>query len=411
MKKALKWVIISLFVIALVAGGTLLWELTGQVKSYTGSVVIEIEPGTGTPEVARLLAERGVIHYPSAFVVLAELGRLGYRSLKAGEYLFDRPLSPLAVYRKIVHGDVYLHTLVIPEGSDRFEIAHLVQEQLRIDPDDFLRATLRTEHIEDLDPQAPTLEGYLFPDTYRFPRGTSAASVVARMLARFRQVIDIRFPPELHQSPEQLHQVLTLASLVEKETPQPGERPMIAGVFLRRLDAHMPLQCDPTVVYAVRLRDKPQGVRWERAISITRGELELDSAYNTYLHAGLPPGPICSPGAASIAAALNPAAGRSLYFVSNNHGGHVFSATLDEHQRNVAHYRSELAEEQRQAAELGASLETPAELPVNGDKILRDSTKTALTPMVATPSRSLGSTKSRKGRHHGEHQRHIPAKP
>lgn len=349
MKKALKWCFAAALTAALVAASLWVWELTGAYQGYTSSLTVEIEPGTRTAAVAHLLADRGVVHYPSAFLMLATLGRLAGRSLKAGEYLFDGPLSPLAVYRKIVHGDVYLHTVVIPEGSDRFEIARIVQERLRIDPDDFVRATLRTELIQDLDPKAPSLEGYLFPDSYRFPRGTSAASVVARMLSRFRQVMCTKLPPELSESPDRLHEVMTLASLVEKETPQPEERPRVAGVFLRRLANGIPLQCDPTVVYAVRQADTPAVASWEKTIAITRSDLEIDSPFNTYQHAGLPPGPICSPGVASIEAALNAAPGDALYFVSNNHGGHVFAATLAQHQRNVTRYRRKLEEERRAA--------------------------------------------------------------
>jgi len=164
--------------------------------------------------------------------------------------------------------------------------------------------------------------------------------VVTAMLGRFRRVLELRLPPELARSPERLRATITLASLVQKETPDPAERPVIAGVFARRLERNILLECDPTVIYANRL------VR--RSISrssgpITRSELAADSPYNTYLHAGLPPGPICSPGLVSIRAALNPTPGQSLYFVSNNRGGHVFANTLQEHQRNVTRYRREVA--------------------------------------------------------------------
>jgi len=298
----------------------------------------------------------------------------------------------------LVQGDVYLHTVVIPEGSDRFDIARILNLRLGIDPVQFLRVTQQAEAIRDLDPRAPSLEGYLFPDTYRFPRGTSAAAVVMTMLVRFHHILATRFanqglsptpdsppqlgrgarapipdsPPQLRRgaraptldSPPQLgrgarsggktdwHDVITLASLIEKETPEASERPLIAGVFERRLERGIPLQSDPTVVYAARLDSRPIG-------PITQGDLELDSPYNTYRHSGLPPGPIANPGLASIWAALNPAGGDALYFVANNHGGHVFAPTLAEHQRNVARYRREVAASRRNEPGTGSKDSRP----------------------------------------------------
>ena len=324
------------FIVALAAAGLLYRELRRPYRGYSGNLVIEIEPGTRTSEVAQSLVSRGVLAHRIPFLILHALDLLRRRSVKAGEYLFDRPLTPLEVHRKLVQGDVYLRTVVIPEGSDRFDIARILDQQLGLDPELFLRITEQPSPIRDLDPQAPTLEGYLFPDTYRFSRGASAATVTLAMLARFRRVLSSRLPQDLQQSPARLHEAVTLASLVEKETPAADERPLIAGVFARRLRVRMPLQCDPTVVYAARLNHEPAG-------PITHSELALASPYNTYRNAGLPPGPICSPGESSIRAALDPAAGQALYFVSNNHGGHVFASTLAEHQRNVARYRRELA--------------------------------------------------------------------
>ena len=325
------------FILGLAAAGLLYRELRRPYRGYSGSLVVEIDPGTRTPDVAQSLVSRGVLAHRMPFLILHALDLVRHRSLKAGEYLFDRPLTPLEVYRKLVQGDVYLCTVVIPEGSDRFDIARILNQQLGLDPELFVRISEQPSPIRDLDPEAPTLEGYLFPDTYRFPRGASAATVALTMLARFRHVLSSRLPQDLQQSPARLHEAVTLASMVEKETADADERPLIAGVFARRLKARMPLQCDPTVVYAARLDHEPAG-------PITQSELALASPYNTYRKAGLPPGPICSPGESSIRAALDPAAGDALYFVSNNHGGHVFASTLAAHQRNVARYRRELAE-------------------------------------------------------------------
>ena len=202
-------------------------------------------------------------------------------------------------------------------------------------PPTFLRRTEQTSLIHDLDPDAPTLEGYLFPDTYRFPRRVKADTVITTMIARFRHVMRTRFHDEMVTGSGSLHSVVTLASLVEKETPDPPERPVVAGVFTRRLEKGMLLQCDPTVIYAARLAKRPIGI-------IRVSDLNFDSPFNTYRHAGLPPGPIANPGEISLRAAFHPADANELYFVSNNHGGHVFSTTLAEHQRNVARYRREL---------------------------------------------------------------------
>jgi UPF0755 protein len=317
-------------------------ELYRPYRGYPGNLLLVLEPGTHASQVAMMLVDHGVLARRWPFLLRYWLGRPAH-TIKAGEYLFDRPLRPIDVYRKLVQGDVYLHAVVIPEGSDRFDMARILQRQLDLNPEEFLRVTQQAATIRDLDPQATTLEGYLFPDTYRFPRGATAATVVLTMLARFRHVLDSRLPPDLRSSPGKLHDVVTLASLVEKETPTPSERPVVAGVFARRLEKRWPLQCDPTVIYAARLDHRPIG-------PITQRDLEFDSPYNTYRHAGLPPGPIASPGEASMRAALSPAAGNFYYFVSNNHGGHIFSRTLAEHQRNVARYRGEVAALYRVAA-------------------------------------------------------------
>jgi UPF0755 protein len=328
----------ALFVAFVLAGaGWLAHDLYRPYRGYSRPFVLNIPPGSDAVIVTELLVLHGVLAHRLPFLLRYWAGRRHDR-LKAGEYYFDRPLRPLDVYRKMVQGDVYLHPVVIPEGSNRFDIARILSERLGLDPTAFLRATEDTSLIRDLDPQAPSLEGYLFPDTYRFAQGVSAETIVARMLARFRQVIAARFPGEFPPGTAKLHEVITLASLVEKETPDPGERPRVAGVFARRLKRHMLLQCDPTVLYALRLAHQEAG-------PLTEADLQFGSPYNTYRHVGLPPGPIASPGVASIQAALHPSDDKALYFVSNRHGGHVFAQTLAEHRRNVSRYRREVAAE------------------------------------------------------------------
>ena len=331
--------------IAVLVLASLVWtwrEGRQPYHGFSGNLILVIEPGTSAPEVAQLLVARGVLKQRWPFLLRYWLGRR-HHSLKAGEYLFDRPLAPRDVYWKLVQGDIYLHAVVIPEGSDRFDIARILCQQMGINPEDFLRETEQTSALRDLAPQAPTLEGYLFPDTYRFPRNVSASTVVGTMLARFRRVYEAKFQHDL-QSPLGLHGVMTLASLVEKETAVPAERALVAGVYLRRLEKGWALQCDPTVNYAIRLQYRLIG---RPSTPLTTSDLSLESPYNTYRNPGLPPGPIANPGEASIEAAMRPAPGDAIYFVSNNQGGHIFSNNLSDHNRNVANYRSQRATLQR----------------------------------------------------------------
>ncbi|HEV2424829.1 MAG TPA: endolytic transglycosylase MltG [Terriglobia bacterium] len=342
----MKKILVAILLLIGGGGAYLSFQTYHPYRGYHGSVVVNIPPGSGAASAARTLSAHGVIEGRAPFLMLYAIGRFRHRTLKAGEYLFDHPLSVRSVYDKIVRGEVYYHLVVIPEGSDRFDIARILHEKLGLDPREVLLATAQPGAIRDLDPAAPSLEGYLFPDTYRFPASTTPARAAEVMVARFRQVLDSRFRQGLSVEPnENLHDVLTLASLVEKETPNPDERAEIAGVFTRRLQHHMTLDCDPTVVYAARLAVAGTDPSPIGPAPITAGELALNSPYNTYHRAGLPPGPICNPGAASIKAALHPAGGDALYFVSNLHEGHVFASTLAEHNRNVARYRREVAAE------------------------------------------------------------------
>ena len=365
-----------LALILLLAGGGaafFLFETFHAYRGHSGSVLVTIAPGTGAASAAGTLVEHGVLESRMPFLALYAFGRFRHRTLKAGEYLFDRSMSPYDVYGKIVRGEIYYHLVVIPEGSDRFDIARILHDKLGLDPQEVLQATAQPNLIHDLDPAAPSLEGYLFPDTYRMPASTTADGAARIMVARFRQVLDSRFRQAMDPAPgTDLHELLTLASLVEKETPNAEERSEIAGVFTRRLQHQMALDCDPTVVYAARLASANTDLSPTGPAPITAGELASNSPYNTYRRAGLPPGPICNPGAASLDAALHPAAGDSLYFVSNLHGGHIFASTLAEHDRNVARYRREVAAE-------------------NG---------TGIQPQPAAPTRPPAQRQVRRTRHH-----------
>lgn len=292
---------------------------------------VVVKPGTPTRTIARQLESAGVIRSEYAFLfVHAAQGR---RTLKAGEYLFDHPASAVEVYGRMARGDVYYHTVVIPEGYNMFDIAQALEAAGLAKRDDFLTVATRERGlIADLAPQASTLEGYLFPDTYHFSRTQTPRDLAAAMVKRFRQ------EAQALGLTGNLHRLVTLASIVEKETAVPAERPLVAGVFENRLARRIALATDPSVIYAALLAGRYKG-----AGIIRQSDLAFDSPYNTYRYAGLPPGPIANPGRAALEAAMRPFTTEYLYFVANNQGGHNFAKTLDEHNRNVAAYRRGLA--------------------------------------------------------------------
>jgi len=318
-----------------------LWILADGVRPYfraSEPLLMDIERGAGTREIAQRLEAAGVIRSRITFLVLHYI-RPG-NTLKAGEYSFDGPASPLQVLDKLISGDVSYEVLVVPEGYNRLEIADVVEEMGFASRDDFLWASEEVSLIADLDPLAKNLEGYLFPDTYHFPRHARPAQIVRAMVARFREVYAELNPSESGRS---THDVVTMASLVEKETSLDSERPVVAAVFYNRLGRGIALQCDPTVIYALMLENQYDG-------RILLSHLEHPSPYNTYLHRGLPPGPIANPGRASLAAALRPEQSDYLYFVANVEGGHTFSRTLAEHNVAVSAYRQDLRNLRQQAA-------------------------------------------------------------
>jgi UPF0755 protein len=303
-------------------------------KFPSQGVFVDVPRGASRRAVARLLANQGVVRSRLVFEVLS---RWRSRStLQAGEYFFNHPVTSLQVFDAIANGRVYVRELTIPEGFSMFDIADLVQREGFASRENFLAAARNPALIRDLVPGAPSLEGFLFPATYEFPRHPTGEQMVAAMVAHFRREwaeISVQ-QPNLSGLP--LAQVLTLASLVERETPKAEERPVVAAVFINRLHRRVPLQCDPTVVYALELTGNYNG-------SLDAASLPFESPYNTYRHIGLPPGPIANPGSASMKAALHPPETDYLYFVANTEGGHFFSRTLAEHNHNVALYRRRLA--------------------------------------------------------------------
>jgi UPF0755 protein len=290
-------------------------------------VFVEIPRGTGTLSMGRQLASAGVLRYGWQ-LALARLAN-PHAPLQAGEYRFAEPASPIDIFHRLARGDVYYRQLTIPEGADIFDIAEIAGRLGVVSPARFLAAASNPGLIRDLDPRALSLEGYLFPSTYRIGRHATGQELCRMMTAQFRREWRALAP----SSGANVHDTVILASLVEKETADPEERRLVAGVFRNRLKKGMFLDCDPTTIYAALLDERYRGV-------IHRSDLASRNAYNTYTHAGLPPGPIANPGVASLEAALDPAKTDYLYFVAKpDGGGHHFSRTIEEHNRRVHEYR------------------------------------------------------------------------
>jgi UPF0755 protein len=299
-------------------------------KAFGGEVFLDFDKGTSTRAMAAQLAKAGVIRCPWQFLAARVLHPRA--RLQAGEYRFSEPATVVAVFSRISRGDIYYHEITVPEGSNIFDISAIVERSGLIAGPDFLHAAADVKLIRDLDPRARTLEGYLFPSTYRVTRRTTVEQLVRMMLDEFRKewkkaIAGVSPPPDVHNT-------VTLASLVEKETAVPSERPLVASVYSNRLRIGMKLDCDPTTIYAALLEDRYRG-------TIYRSDLASDNAYNTYQHPGLPPGPIANPGVASLKAAVSPARTDYLYFVAkaDGSGAHTFSKDYRAHERAVEAYR------------------------------------------------------------------------
>jgi len=318
--------LLGIFVFGLLAAGGVGWLFFVPFGPQTETFV-ELPPGSSATQIGRQLEAAGVVRSQYGFDLL-RLWKHG--RLRAGEYRFDHPATAVEVYGRIARGDVYTKTLVIPEGSNIFDIAARVEEQGFGTRKAFEDAAVkRVGLVADLDPGARSLEGYLFPDTYRFARKTTPEQICAVMVRRFRTVAN---QLELNGN---MHRVVTIASLVERETAVDRERPMVASVFMNRLAKNIPLMTDPSVIYGLELEGKWSGV-------LHKSDMTHNTAYNTYLHGGLPPGPVANPGVRSLRAAMRPAETDYLYFVAagaDAQGRSQFSSTLDEHDRQVAAYR------------------------------------------------------------------------
>jgi UPF0755 protein len=353
-----------LFLLAVVAlGGWFAWALLSPIEP-SGQTFVLLRPGYSTRRIAQELKNSGVIRSEAAFLLWTHLHRA--RSLKAGEYLFEKPANLIDIQRRLVRGDVYFHTVVVPEGFTMFDIARAVEAAGLGPATDFLKeAQSDTALIADIAPNAPSLEGYLFPDTYQFSRMMTMHEMAVAMVCQFRVVAkqiglvpsdqseatdstlhsghicvavsDLRSAGDSQPAPQAtdltlLERTVIMASIVEKETAVPEERPLVASVYYNRLDKHIALDADPSIIYAELLAGTYTG-------ALHHADMSFSSPYNTYRHAGLPPGPIGNPGRSSLEAAMHPAQSDFYYFVADAQGHHRFAHSFEEHTKNVAAYR------------------------------------------------------------------------
>jgi UPF0755 protein len=336
-KRILRWLAILALFAALAGGAAAAWawrELNRPFQGFSGEETsVVIASGTGAGDILAQLQAAGVLRSaPLARLYLVRV--LGDPPLQAGEYSFRGPASARSVLAKLVRGDVVLHAATVVEGLTLEETASALAAAGLGEREAFLTAMRDPRPIAELDAKATDLEGYLFPETYSFRRGTSEAEVVATMVRTFRDRFRSEVEPLRSGGATEMRALVTLASIVEKEARLDEERPRIASVYVNRLRIGMALYADPTIIFALKRR----GV-WDG--NLRRADLALDDPYNTYRFAGLPPGPICSPGLASLRAAAAPEEGTFLYFVGRNDGSHVFAETLAEHNRNVERWQKQ----------------------------------------------------------------------
>jgi len=307
-------------------------RLSTPYRAFSGDeVFVEMPVGTTVAGMAQRLADAGVVSDPMTFRIAARLSGAD-RQLQAGEYRFSEPMSAFQVVTKIAEGDVFTRPVTFPEGLTIKEMAVVFEKGGLGSSSAFEKAATNTTLAAGFDPGARSLEGYLFPSTYALGRQAGADATVRAMVEAFDRAFDAELRAEAAARGMSVREVVTLASLIEKETAQAAERPIVSAVYHNRLKLRIPLQCDPTVVYALMRAGKWTG-------NISKQDLQIKSPFNTYVYPGLPPGPIASPGRASIDAAIRPADVPYLYFVSRNDGTHVFAETLAEHNRNVQQWQ------------------------------------------------------------------------
>jgi UPF0755 protein len=331
--------IFGLVVIAVFAfAGWFAWALLTPAEPSTETFVM-LRPGYSTRRIAAELKSSGIIRSERAFILWHYLHR--GRSLKAGEYRFDQSRNMIDVHNRLARGDVYFRTVVVPEGFTMFDIARAVEAAGLGPAEDFLKvAQSDTALVADIDHSAPSLEGYLFPDTYQFSRMMTMQEMAAAMVKQFRQVahqIGLIDPTDggadfIGRLPLPVDTMVTMASIIEKETAVAEERPLVASVYYNRLEKKIALDADPSIIYAELLAGTYTG-------ALHHDDMHFDSPYNTYSHVGLPPGPIANPGKSALEAAMHPAQSNYYYFVADAAGHHRFARTIEEHNKNVAVYR------------------------------------------------------------------------
>ena len=313
-----------------------IWSYTTSVSPGSGRVLVEVPKGSGVRAIGTLLAKKQLLRNDIRFLLLSRFSGIGKR-LKAGEYEIAYGLTPLEVLQVLESGKIFYHSVTLPEGQTLVQIADIFARDGWVNRDRFIALANDSVFAETLGVQQKNLEGYLFPDTYFLARGAIDEKAILKILVkRFFAAVDTL--PLERQPNFDLHQLITLASIIEKETGAAQERPLIARVFLNRLAKKMRLQSDPTVIYGIT----------DFNGDITKKDLRTLTAYNTYVIKGLPPGPICNPGLESMKAVLEPAESGALYFVSQNNGTHVFSQTLREHNRAVRKYQKKANSENKQ---------------------------------------------------------------
>lgn len=331
MKRLLRLVVIGGLVLLLIFVGLLYFGVNERYAEIRDSgITVEVRRGMAVSQVTRLLQERGLIRSSALMKIYIRLFRPGVRFL-SGEYLFQQPMDIPEIVDKLASGDVVLYRLTVREGLTIGETAEWVERERGIPAGVFQAAARRGGLIGKLDPEAPDLEGYLYPDTYFIPREMGGEELVKTMVERFLKHFTEKMQWRARESGFTVREVVTLASLIEKETALRKERFLISSVFHNRLKKGMTLGCDPTIIYALKKKGEYQGsLRWK--------DLKMDSPYNTRMVPGLPPGPICSVGVESIEAALYPKPTEYLYFVAKDDRSHYFSKTLREHNRAVKKY-------------------------------------------------------------------------
>jgi UPF0755 protein len=331
---------VLLVLIGLAAAGSWLYsELERPYFSAQASdVFVDIPRGANANEIAGLLKKAGILKHRLPFRIYMRYANVG-RHIQAGEYRFFEAATPKQIAQRLIRGDVFFHSVTIPEGLTARETVALLTKNGLGNPAELERALLKTDWIKDLAPGARNLEGYLFPETYRFRRKTDSETIVKTMVDQFRARLAKILPLYPMQADWDISKIVILASMIEKEIKKSEEGPLVASVLINRLDKRMPLDCDATIIYAMKLAGRYEG-------RLGKADMATESPYNTYRHLNLPPGPICNPSADALRAALNPAKTDYFYYVSRNDGTHQFSKDFRSHlnavnifQRPLAHRR------------------------------------------------------------------------